>query len=122
MSRFFGKLKQGATRFFNKIGEDAPKILGTISRGLNSSSSIIDKIGDFAQGVANNPITMAIAPEISAGVNALTNGLRGISNVAGQASHLTNAKSYRGDAGQVSKNILERAKKIKNDTQKVKIL
>ena len=65
---------------------------------------------------------MAIAPELSAGVSALTNGLRGISNVADQASHLTNAKSYRGDAGQVSNNILERAKKIKNDTQKVKFL
>ena len=63
---------------------------------------------------------MSFAPELSAGVNALTNSLRGISNVAGQASHLTNAKSYRGDAGKVSKNVLERVKKIKNDTQKFK--
>ena len=122
MSRFFGKIKQGATRFFNKIGQDAPKILGTISQGLSTGSNFINKIGDIAQGVANNPITMSIAPELSAGVNALTNGLRGISNVANQASHLTNAKSYRGDANQVSKNILERAKSIKNDTQKVKFL
>jgi hypothetical protein len=122
MSRFFGKLKQGTTRFFNKIGHEAPKILGTISQGLSSGSKFINKVGDIAQGIANNPITLSIAPEISAGVNALTNGLRGVSNLASQGSRLTNAKSYRGDANQVSNNILERARTIKNDAQKVKFV
>jgi hypothetical protein len=121
MTRFFGKLQQGATRFFNKIGQQAPKILGTISNGLSTGSNIVSKIADFGNKIASNPITMALAPEASAGISALTNLGRAGSNFLNQGAHLTDAKSYRGNATQVSNNILERAKAVRDAGENIKI-
>ena len=121
MTRFLGKLQQGATRFFIKIGEQAPKILGTLSNGLSTGSNIVSKIADFGSRIANNPITMAIAPEASGGLSALTNIGGAGSNLLSKGAHLSDAKSYRGNASQVANNILEREKSIKDEGHKIKI-
>ncbi len=113
MSRFFGKLREGSTRFFNKVSEDAPRFLGSISNGLHTGSNFINKIADIGSRIADNPITMSIAPELSVGLHSLTNGLRAGSKVLDSGSHLTDAKSYRGDLNQVSKRVLENVNKIR---------
>ena len=118
-TRLFSKVKQGATRFFGKIGQEAPRILGKISQGLSSGSSLFNKIADIASNIGSNPITMAVAPELSAGLSSLTGGIRAGSNLLGQGSALTNKNTYRGDVNQVSNKILERTKKLKDDSKNV---
>jgi len=122
MSRFFGKLREGSTRFFNKVAEDAPKFLGTISNGLHTGSNFINKIADVGSRIADNPITMSIAPELSVGLHSLTNGLRAGSKFLDSGAHLTNAKSYRGDLNQVSNRVLERAHKVKENGNKIRMV
>jgi hypothetical protein len=120
MSQFFNKVKQGAQSFFNKVQQNAPSFLGKVNEGINTASRITKKIGNIASQIANNPITMAIAPELSGGINALTNIGNRIGNVLDGVSHLTNQNSYlnhNGNIQNISKDALERAKKIKNNVQ-----
>ncbi len=72
--------------------------------------------------VAEKPITMSIAPELSVGLNSLTNWLRAGSEVLDSGSHLTNAKSYRGDVNQVSKRVLEKAHKVQENINKIRMV
>lgn len=111
--KFFTKLSNGASRLFQKVGAEAPKLLGTISSNLGSASGFVKKIGDFASNIANNPITQILAPEASAFTNALAKSANLGSTLLNNASHLTDVKSYRGDANKVANNILERAKKTR---------
>jgi len=96
--KFFAKLARGANKFFAKVGHDAPKILGKISQVASTAGRVLD-------GVASNPITMALAPELAA--PAMIAG-----SVAHQVGGLTNASNYKGNVNQVSQNILERAQNI----------
>jgi prophage DNA circulation protein len=122
MSRFFNKAVQGTQRFFNKVSQDAPRFLGKISSGLGSVGNVIQKVGNIASSFANNPLTMAIAPELSAGVNSLTSIGRNASNLLHQGSDLTNAKTYRGNSDQVGQKVLERVNKIKNDGMNIRVV
>ena len=68
----------------------------------------------------NSPLTQSIAsgiglgPELG-GIKTVVNGLNKASQILGQGSRLSDIKSYRGNAKQVTNDILQRAKNINKD-------
>ena len=117
--KFFDKLKQGSQRLFDKVKSDAPRVLGKISSGLQQGSNILKQGAKIGSQVINNPLFQAGAgalgfPELGA-VNTVINGLNKGAQILGKSSRLTDIGSYRGDANQVSKDVLQRAKNIGKD-------
>ena len=117
--RLFDKLKSGSTRLFNKVVSDAPRLLGKISSGLNQGSNILKQGAKIGSQIINNPLVQGIAgaagfPELGA-ISSVIKGANKASQILGQGSRLSDIKSYRGDAKQVSNDILQRAKNINKD-------
>jgi hypothetical protein len=117
--KFFDKLKQGSQRLFDKVKSEATRMLGKISSGLNQGSNILRQGARVAGQVINNPLVQAGAgalgfPELGA-VSSVINGLNKGAQILGKSSQLTNTSNYRGNAKQVSNDILQRAKSIRND-------
>jgi hypothetical protein len=117
--KFFDKLKQGSQRLFDRVKSDAPRMLGKISSGLQQVSNILKQGAKIGSQVINNPLVQAGAgalgfPELGA-ISSVINGLNKGAQILGKSSRLTDVGSYRGDAKQVSNDILQRAKNIRKD-------
>ena len=117
--KFFDKLKQGSQRLFDKVKSDAPRVLGKISSGLQQGSNILRQGAKVGSQIINNPLVQAGAgalgfPELG-GISSVINGLNKGAQILGKSSQLTNTANYRGDAKQVSNDILQRAKNIHKD-------
>lgn len=117
--KFFDKLKQGSQRLFDKVKSDAPRMLGRVSSGLQQGSNILKQGAKIGSQVINNPLFKAGMgalgfPELG-GISTVINGLNKGAQILGKSSQLTNTSNYRGDAKQVSNDILQRAKNIRKD-------
>lgn len=100
MSRIFGK-NSSTTRFFNKVGSGATRVLGKVSSGLSTVSHV-------AQTLAGNPLLAAVAgPE----ANVLASVVAG---AAKSGSDLTNSGGYRGNVNQVSGQVLQKAQNLQS--------
>lgn len=107
MSRIGYKLGN-TQKFFNKLGSDASRIGKKLSTGVSGALGSVSK---GARILSKNPI-----------LNRLTNGesanvLGSFSTIAGDAKNLANYKNYSGGLNKVSKQILEKADKLENDTK-----
>ena len=109
MFRLLNKIESGSSRLFNKVGNNAPKIFNKISGGLNNASGIINKISNVAGTIGTNPLSLALAPELSVGLA----GLSGIGH--GTANLLKTGSNLSRDAS----NSLERNKRIKHENNMV---
>lgn len=104
MPNLFSKIRSGATRFFNKVGSEAPRVLSTVSKVANT-------VGNIANSPEVAGIVGAVAPEALPYLGT-------VGTVAKQVGDLTNTKNYAGqNAGQVVNNVLERAQNIKSTLQ-----
>ena len=114
MSKFFGKLRNDSQKLYGKIRGDAQKLYGKIRQNapsvLNGISSGLSYGSRLADKIASNPLTVGIASAI--GAPELVAGLKAGGKILGAGANLTNYNSYRGDANQVGKNILERSKNL----------
>lgn len=105
----------GGAKLFGK-GSVGSKLLGDISRDLDKGADVLAVANKYGSQVLNNPAVKAFVatqPELQpfyAGAVAINTGL-GIGARGGQQlSGLTRQKNYRGDAGQVVGQVLERSK------------
>jgi hypothetical protein len=117
--KLFDKLKQGSQRLFDKVKSNAPRFLGKLSSGLQQGSNILRQGAKMGSQVINNPLFQAGAgalgfPELGA-ISSVINGANKAAQILGKSSRLTDVSSYRGDAKQVSNDILQRAKNIRKD-------
>ena len=117
--KLFDKLKQGSQRLFDKVKSNAPRLLGKLSSGLQQGSNILRQGAKMGSQVINNPLFQAGAgalgfPELGA-ISSVINGANKAAQILGKSSRLTDVSSYRGDAKQVSNDILQRAKNIRKD-------
>ena len=117
--KFFDKLKQGSQRLFDRVKSETPRMLGKISSGLQQGSNILKQGAKIGSQIINNPLVQAGAgalgfPELGA-VSSVINGLNKGAQILGKSSRLTDVGSYRGDAKQVTNDILQRAKNIRKD-------
>ena len=129
---FFSKAAKTAKGFFTK---DVPRAAQTIFRKGKQFSSTAGDIGDAlgfvgrqVRNVANDPVAQGLADlalgseragKLQATALRGSQGLRTGGNLLDQASGLTNVQNYRGDARDVAENVLERASKLKKDTQQI---
>jgi len=104
--------KGGAGRQFSKMAGQAAGLAGVAGRELRrgANNPVLEQVGNMTVGADR---TRQLRGAALAGSGAL----RGASGVLQQASDLTNRKNLRGNAGQVARNVLERSKNIKQDTQ-----
>ena len=112
----FKKGTVGGTKLFGK-GSEGSKILSGASKGLKATGSAVGSAARVVNSIANNPLVqstlMSMGPYGEAALGAgkaLGAGLKATSQTAKLGADLTKQKNYRGDAGQVAGNILEKAK------------
>jgi hypothetical protein len=105
LNRVGYKLKGGNTNF-KQIGRNA---LDKVSRSLSTGA-------DFLADVQNNPIAQEVlstTPYAGAANAFLGAGISG----ARQLSNITNRSNYSGNVNKVSGMVLEKTKRLKEDTQ-----
>mmetsp|Transcript_23649 Transcript_23649/g.63608 ORF Transcript_23649/g.63608 Transcript_23649/m.63608 type:complete len:136 (+) Transcript_23649:929-1336(+) len=128
---FFRKAAQTGQNLFRKAAKGGQNIFRKGGLG-DQFSALTGRAGD-ALGVAGretrrfstNPVTRGTGDfllgkektdQILGTTLAASRGLKGASNLLGQASGLTDRRNLRGNAEQVVGNVLERSKKLKADT------
>ena len=104
--------KGGVGRKFSKMAGQAADVTGVVGRELRRGAK-----NPVLEGIGNMTIGADKTRQLQGAALAGSGALRGASGVLRQASDLTNIKNLRGDANQVGANVLERSKKLKQDTQ-----
>jgi hypothetical protein len=115
MSRLFNKLTTGGHRLFSKISKEAPRLMGKLSNGLHTASGYIDKGLNFVD--KHKQILDYLPTEISAPARGLIQSAKIGNNLLKQGSNITNPNSYHGNIGEIGRDALQRAMKIKEDSE-----
>jgi hypothetical protein len=134
MTNIFKKVFNGGKKLFNKVSHGAHQFFkkdGILEKGLSKGAHFL---GDVAQGVGkglkvgekvlNAVVASPFGAELAPVAGLLKSGLNigsKVANVASTGSNALgdalNAKRNRGDVGQATSNILEKAKQIQNQAK-----